>query len=44
MRMENGYFRWRNEKGEYLDAKGTLVPNTDVDFQFKTHILYEGNH
>ncbi|WP_162903343.1 hypothetical protein [Taibaiella koreensis] len=41
-RQENGYFRWRNESGDYLDKNGKVVPTNDPDFQVKTHIPYEG--
>jgi hypothetical protein len=41
-RMENGYFRWMNEKGEFLDVDGKVVSRSDPDYQWKTHIPYEG--
>jgi hypothetical protein len=43
-RQENGYFRWKNEKDEFLDIDGKVVPNNDPDLQFKTHIPYEGTN
>jgi len=41
-RQSNGYFRWRNEKGDFLDVDGNVVPLQDPDFMWKTHIPYEG--
>lgn len=41
-RQSNGYFRWQNENGEFLDIDGNIVPKSDPDFQWKTHIPYEG--
>jgi hypothetical protein len=46
-RMENGYFRWRDENGNYLDIDGNIVDESVVGkdiFNFKTHIPYEGIH
>jgi RHS repeat-associated protein len=50
VRQEQGYFRWKNEKGEYLDADGKVVPEPSKGaskeekdlFNEKTHIIYEG--
>ena len=42
--MENGYFRRRNANGDYLDVNGNVIPKTDPNFQWKTHIPYEGRH
>ena len=41
-RQENGYMRWQNEGGEFLDIDGNVVRRTDPMFQQKTHIPYEG--
>ena len=41
-RQNNGYFRMKNKDGEYLDKNGKVVPDTDPQFQEKTHIMYEG--
>lgn len=41
-RMENGYFRWLDENGNFLDIDGKMIPKTDLDFPVKTHIPYEG--
>lgn len=41
-RERNGYFRWQDENGRFLDIDGNVIPNTDPDFQAKTHIAYEG--
>jgi RHS repeat-associated protein len=51
VRQEQGYFRWKNEKGEFLDADGNVVPvpskgasKEEKDlFNEKTHIIYEGS-
>ncbi len=44
-RQKNGYFRWQNETGEYLDIDGNIVPrNPNNIFHDKTHIAYEGLH
>ncbi|MCB9286263.1 MAG: DUF4157 domain-containing protein [Lewinellaceae bacterium] len=41
-RQSNGYFRWNNENGDFLDIDGNIIPRSDPDFQWKTHIPYEG--
>ena len=41
-RQENGYLRWQNGKGDFLDVNGKVVQKTDPKFQEKTHIPYEG--
>jgi len=41
-RMKNGYWRRQNEHGEFLDEFGEVVPESDPDFMFKTHIPYTG--
>ena len=41
-RQSNGYLRWQDADGNYLDIDGNVVPTTDPDFQWKTHIPYEG--
>jgi hypothetical protein len=41
-RQANGYFRWQNERGEFLDISGNVVTRTDPLFDEKTHIMYEG--
>lgn len=41
-RDSNGYFRWQNEKGDFLDVNGKVVSPGDKNFQEKTHIIYEG--
>jgi hypothetical protein len=42
-RIRHGYWRWTNERGEFLDEYGEVVDeNADPDFQFKTHIIYSG--
>jgi hypothetical protein len=33
-----GYYRFKNEKDEFLDEFGNVVPKTDPDFHIKTHI------
>lgn len=44
-RQANGYFRWQNERGEFLDVDGKVVPRNipPSEFQEKTHIVYEGS-
>ena len=42
VREKNGYFRWMDEAGEHLDEAGKVVPKTDPDFMWKTHIPYNG--
>ena len=39
---KNGYFRWKNELGEFLDELGNVVLTADSDFMWKTHIPYNG--
>jgi hypothetical protein len=41
-RQANGYFRWQDAKGSYLDIDGNVVPDTHTDFAERTHIMYEG--
>ena len=41
-RQANGYFRWTDESGNFLDVNGNVVPRTDPLFNEKTHIIYEG--
>lgn len=41
-RQSNGYFRWKNQAGEFLDADGNVVPKAHPDFHGRTHIPYEG--
>ena len=41
-RQSHGYIRWLNADGDYLDIDGNAVPRSDPDFQWKTHIPYEG--
>jgi hypothetical protein len=41
-RQANGYFRWTNEAGQYLDIDGNVVPQGHAQFQQLTHIPYEG--
>jgi hypothetical protein len=45
-RQANGYFRWQNEKGEFLDIGGNVVPLpptiTEDEFMERAHIMYEG--
>ena len=46
-RQENGYFRWRDAKGNYLDIDGNIVDKDIVGedmFNILTHIPYEGIH
>jgi len=40
-RQANGYFRWQNANGDYLDIDGNVVPKGE-GFQELTHIMYEG--
>lgn len=42
LREKNGYFRWKNELGEFLDELGNVVLTADSDFMWKTHIPYNG--
>jgi RHS repeat-associated protein len=41
-RQSNGYFRWTNESGQFLDVDGNVVPPNHPAFQELTHIPYEG--
>ena len=41
-RQANGYFRWQNHAGEFLDINGKVVSKMDPQFQELTHIPYEG--
>ena len=41
-RQSNGYFRWTNEAGEYLDVDGNVVPRNHPQYLELTHIRYEG--
>ncbi|WP_437576460.1 hypothetical protein [Sorangium sp. So ce887] len=41
-RLKLGYWRMQDELGRFLDENGNVVPETDPDFQFKTHIPYTG--
>jgi hypothetical protein len=41
-RQSNGYFRWQDAKGNYLDIDGKVVPPSHPGFQELTHIPYEG--
>jgi RHS repeat-associated protein len=41
-RQSNGYFRWTDEAGNYLDIDGNVVSRGFVNFEELTHIMYEG--
>jgi RHS repeat-associated protein len=41
-RQSNGYFRWKNERNQYLDVDGNVVDPNAVDYPERTHIMYEG--
>jgi RHS repeat-associated protein len=41
-RQANGYFRWQNEAGEFLDIDGGVVSKLNPLFDELTHIMYEG--
>jgi len=41
-RQANGYIRWRDEAGGYLDIDGNVVNRSESSFEERTHILYEG--
>ena len=41
-RQSHGYIRWQNANGDYLDIDGNVVPRSDTNFDWKTHIPYEG--
>jgi RHS repeat-associated protein len=41
-RNKLGYWRRKNANDEFLDEAGNVVPDTDPDFQWKTHIPYTG--
>jgi hypothetical protein len=36
---QEGYWRWQNAKGEWLDETGRVVDKSDPLFQQKTHII-----
>jgi len=41
-RQTNGYLRWQNEVGEYLDVDENVVNRSEALFEERTHIIYEG--
>ena len=41
-RQANGYFRWQNAVGEFLDIDGKVVSKANPLFNDLTHIMYEG--
>jgi hypothetical protein len=41
-RQANGYFRWTDEAGKYLDVDGNVVDEGAAFFDERTHIIYEG--
>jgi hypothetical protein len=41
-RQANGYFRWKNAAGEFLDIDGNVVSRSNLLFDELTHIMYEG--
>jgi hypothetical protein len=41
-RQTNGYFRWRNAVGDYLDINGNAVSKSSSQYEELTHIMYEG--
>jgi hypothetical protein len=41
-RQANGYFRWTDEAGNYLDVDGNVVSYGDLLYEERTHIMYEG--
>lgn len=41
-RQANGYFRWQDETGNYLDIDGNVVLPSHPEFNERTHIMYEG--
>ncbi len=41
-RQANGYFRWQNAAGAFLDIDGNVVLPSNPDFAELTHIAYEG--
>jgi len=41
-RQANGYFRWQNAAGDYLDIDGNAVSRSNTQFDELTHIMYEG--
>lgn len=41
-RQSNGYFRWQDAKGNFLDIDGKVVSPSHPEFQELTHIPYEG--
>jgi hypothetical protein len=42
-RQSNGYFRWKDAAGNFLDVDGNVVRPDHPRFQELTHVLYEGN-
>jgi hypothetical protein len=41
-RQTNGYFRWKDANGNYLDIDGKVLTDTSENFLERTHIMYEG--
>jgi hypothetical protein len=41
-RQSNGYFRWQDANGNYLDIDGNVVKLGSENFNELTHIMYEG--
>jgi RHS repeat-associated protein len=41
-RQKQGYMRWRDADGNRLDADGNPVSRLDPEYEWKTHIPYEG--
>jgi hypothetical protein len=41
-RQANGYFRWKDANGNWLDIDGNVVPESSKNFLELTHIMYEG--
>lgn len=41
-RLKLGYWRMQDELGRFLDENGNVVPESDPEFHFKTHIPYTG--
>ncbi|XXY54662.1 hypothetical protein WME91_26370 [Sorangium sp. So ce269] len=41
-RLKLGYWRMQDELGRLLDENGNVVPESDPDYKFKTHIPYTG--
>jgi hypothetical protein len=42
-RQSNGYFRWKDAAGNFLDVDGNVVGPNHPRFQELSHISYEGN-